>query len=396
MNILFLSFYYQPDLCAGSFRATALISALLKRVPQGTQIELITTMPNRYGSFISKVPEFEAFGNLTVRRIPLPAHQSGMLDQSQAFLAFVVSAFRHTRHRKYDLVFATSSRLMTAVLGAAIARWGNVPLYLDIRDIFADTIKDVFPGRFASWVMPFIAGLEQFALKGARKVNLVSGGFQDYFTRRFPHISYSFFTNGVDPEFIEAFPDRVARTAVVPEFPLTVLYAGNMGEGQGLHSIIPTLAKNMTGRVRFRLIGDGGRRLELERAIASAECDNVVVLDPVNRESLIKEYRNADVLFLHLNDYEAFKKVLPSKIFEYAATGKPIWAGVGGFSAQFLNNEVSNVAVFSPCNAAAAEMAFSRLDMRVVSRLDFIARFSREAICDEMAADILGVVAKSE
>jgi len=32
---------------------------------------------------------------------------------------------------------------------------------------------------------------------------------------------------------------------------------------------------------------------------------------------------DADVLFLHLNAYKAFEKVLPSKIFEYAATGRP-------------------------------------------------------------------------
>ena len=59
------------------------------------------------------------------------------------------------------------------------------------------------------------------------------------------------------------------------------------------------------------------------------------IIDPVSRSDLFDEYKNADVLFLHLNDYAAFRKVLPSKIFEYAATGKPILAGVAGYMQNF-------------------------------------------------------------
>jgi hypothetical protein len=99
---------------------------------------------------------------------------------------------------------------------------------------------------------------------------------------------------------------------------------------------------------------------------------------------------------LHLNDYDAFKKVLPSKIFEYAATGKPIWAGVAGFSEQFLKREVDNAVVFYPCDVDEAERAFSRLDLVSVSRQDFVRRFSREIISRDMASDILCTSEKNE
>ena len=48
------------------------------------------------------------------------------------------------------------------------------------------------------------------------------------------------------------------------------------------------------------------------------------------------------ILFIHLNAYPAFEKVLPSKIFEYAATGKPILAGVSGYSADFIRNNLKD------------------------------------------------------
>ena len=50
MRILLLSFYFRPDLSAGSFRATALVDALLKAHP-GVEIDVVTTLPNRYSAF---------------------------------------------------------------------------------------------------------------------------------------------------------------------------------------------------------------------------------------------------------------------------------------------------------------------------------------------------------
>ena len=145
MRVLFLSFYYTPDLCAGSFRAAALIQALQPLLRAGSHIDVLTTMPNRYSTFSAVAPEVEVGETLSIRRIPLPSHKSGMGDQSKAFLAYARGVRSHVRDRKYDLVFATSSRLMTAVLGAHVARRQKIPLYLDIRDIFVYTIQDILP-----------------------------------------------------------------------------------------------------------------------------------------------------------------------------------------------------------------------------------------------------------
>lgn len=389
LNILILSFYYEPDLSAGSFRTTALVRALLQTMPNEIQIDVITTMPNRYSRFFSKVAKLETLDRLTIRRISLPAHRSGMFDQSKAFFVYGISVLRYARGTKYDLIYATSSRLMTAVLGSVVARWKRAPLYLDIRDIFVDTIGDVLSKRAIAVVKPIFVALEKVSLRRARRVNLVSEGFLDYFRERYPQLTYSLFSNGVDPEFMSGFDGAGDTVSGLSGKPIVVLYAGNMGEGQGLHAIIPKLAEKMGDRIRFRLIGDGGRRSMLDRTIRASGVRNVELIDPVSRLRLIEEYRTADVLFLHLNDYDAFKKVLPSKIFEYAATGKPIWAGVAGFAERFLRREVRNAAVFEPGNVNDAVTAFGTLELAFVSRREFVARYSREAISRDMADDIL-------
>ncbi|WP_420234147.1 glycosyltransferase family 4 protein [Pseudomonas sp. ABY48] len=386
MKVLLLSFYYQPDLSAGSFRTTALVNALLDTLPEDASVEVITTQPNRYNSFTLEAPLLEQHPRLTVRRIALSEHNSGMVDQSRAFFGYLKAVLKITRKQKYDVIYATSSRLMTASLGALVAKRTGSPLYLDIRDIFVDTIKDVLPAKVTWLLKPLFSMVERLTINAATRVNVVSAGFLPYFQSRYPRSQFVVFTNGIDEEFIETQPLEVKPSE---EGELTVLYAGNMGEGQGLHTIIPPVSQRFKGRLKFRCIGDGGRRAQLQSAIEFAACSNVEILPPVRRDALIAAYQEADVLFLHLNDYEAFRKVLPSKLFEYAALGKPIWAGVAGYSAEFIRLHVPNAAVFSPCDVEGAVTAFASLSMVTQPRHEFVERFARTKIMQALAQDIV-------
>jgi glycosyltransferase involved in cell wall biosynthesis len=101
------------------------------------------------------------------------------------------------------------------------------------------------------------------------------------------------------------------------------------------------------------------------------------------------EYQKADILFVHLNDFEALRKVLPSKLFEYAATGKPIWAGVSGYAAKFIDASIDNAVVFEPCNVDEAIRTLKELNLVSIERAEFIENFSEITVLGKMAADIL-------
>ena len=391
VRVLVLSFYFRPDLSAGSFRTTALVEEMRKMLPAGSHIDVLTTKPNRYHSFTAQAGACESDGDVTITRFELPAHRSDFFGQARAFLKFARDARRQTLAQNYDVMFATSSRLMTATLGASIARRLRIPLYLDIRDIFVETIGDVLPKRFAPLV-PLVravfSAIERRTISTAARVNLVSRGFEPYFAGRYPGREFSWFTNGVDDEFlVEAAPSpkppRADRALVV--------YAGNLGESQALHHVLPGLARALADQARFLVVGDGGRREQLEKALTAAGIDNVELRKPVSRAGLIDIYRSADVLFLHLGDQPAFERVLPSKLFEYAALGKPVLAGVGGYAARFVAEEIQNSAVFAPCDSAGGAAAFDTLDIRDTPRPAFIAKYRRDHIARRIAADVLAL-----
>lgn len=390
MRILLLSFYFPPDLSAGSFRARGLVEALKAEAGSFFSLDIITTMPNRYHSHRVSAPEIEQIGSVRIHRVALPLHQSGMKDQAKAFSVYASRVLSLTRGQRWDLVVATSSRLMTATLGASIARRSGAKLYLDIRDIFTDTMSDLLSGSRLRHLLPLIVRLERWTLRNADRVNVVSAGFLPYLREVLPEQSVRTFTNGIDEEFRRADFSRTVHDR--SQLPL-IVYAGNIGEGQGLHRVVPGAAKRLDGKARLRIIGDGGRRAQLQQSLLDASTDNVALLPPVPRSKLFEHYRDADILFLHLNDHPAFQKVLPSKIFEYAATGKPILAGVAGYAAEFLRSEVPGVEVFAPCDSGGMSDAAERiLDIgQIHGRESFCKRYARDSIMREFAQDILAL-----
>lgn len=97
LKILVLSFYYRPDLSAGSFRTTAFVDALKQKMPVDGQIDVLTTLPNRYSSFSVEALAEEKVPGLSIVRIALPPHQSGMFDQAKAFISFAREVSRQIR-----------------------------------------------------------------------------------------------------------------------------------------------------------------------------------------------------------------------------------------------------------------------------------------------------------
>lgn len=386
-RILVLGFYYPPDLAAGSFRMKALVKALLSEPSSDVQIDVITTQPNRYHTHIEAAAGYQQCSRLSIRRIGVPSHKSGFLDQSRAFSSYAWGVCKAVRGKQYDLIVASSSRLMTASLGACLAYRSKTPLYLDIRDIFVDILPELFPGRLGWLAAQIFRPIEGFTIRQAQKINLISPGFFSYFYARYPDKTFSMHTNGVDELFLS--PPHLEQVARLPGNALKVVYAGNIGAGQGLDLILPRLAKRLEGVAYFYIIGAGGGLEKLRQALHVANIGNVELISPIQRSGLLAFYQMADVLFLHLNSFESLHRVIPSKLFEYAATGKPVLAGVSGYAARFITANIANAAVFAPCDVEGAIKGLSDLLPVTVRRAAFIKSYSRLLIQKRMARDVL-------
>ena len=390
-RIVYLTFYFTPDLCAGSFRNSSLAIELSRQAKfKNVFVDLYTTSPNRYSTFKTEALEYEELDNLRIHRIKLPSHKSGMIDQVLSFSKFYWEVRKMNRTKKVDLVFASSSRLFTAFLGYQIAKKSKATLYLDIRDIFVDTMSDVLkPSVFKPIIISFLKHIENKTFNYANHINLISEGFKEYFSK-FKNKSFSFFSNGIDNEFLK---NDNSLNQIKNGNTKLIVYAGNIGEGQGLDKIVPQAAKKLGNNFTFLIYGDGGAKNKLQKEIDNLKVENVILKDPVSRFELKSIYNTADYLFLHLNDYSAFKKVLPSKIFELATYPKTIIAGVSGYSAGFIKKEVPNSYVFNPCDIRSL-VDFLEND-KTSSNFDrerFKTKFSRSTINKQLSANIINYI----
>lgn len=110
---------------------------------------------------------------------------------------------------------------------------------------------DSLSKKLAFLLTPFFSLVERLAFRQANHINLVSRGFESYFKLRYPAISLSFFTNGIDDGFLNRDFSKINHAGDFDQ-PITVLYAGNIGEGQGLHAIVPPLAQLMGQKLLFK------------------------------------------------------------------------------------------------------------------------------------------------
>jgi glycosyltransferase involved in cell wall biosynthesis len=389
-KVLLFSFYFRPDLSPGSFRATALADALRR---QGAEVEVITSSPNRYASPKVEASAHETAPGLAIRRLPVSSHSGGMASQVRMYRGFAKPALALAGRAKVDVVAVTTGRMFTATLAAFTARQLRKPLYVDVRDIFVDTIQDVLPRPAFLVLSPLLRVIERYTFGRATLLNLVSPGFVPYFQKRFPMVPFEVRTNGVDDLFLDALASAGPAAPPNGDGPLRIVYAGNVGEGQGLHHILPAAAHALAGEAEFHIYGDGGRIQALRDACEAAHVSNVVINQPIARKELAAVYESADALLVHLNAHPAFLKVLPSKLFEYGATGRPIIAGVDGAAADFIRSELPDAALFAPLDVAALVATVRALPRGgpPPGRAGFLAKYSRATISDDMASSILAL-----
>lgn len=386
---MYLSYHYAPDLSAGSFRNTALSKELSRKLEDKATIHLICTQPNRYSSLSEKLPAVQQEGNLIIYRVDVPQHGNNFFMQLRSFYYYQKEVLRIIRNIPITFIFVSSSKLFTGYLAYRISKRKKIAYYLDLRDLFADNLRELIKIPILNWFTSKVVQLifEKPTLLNAKHININSEGFIKNIPVDFKG-SRSFYPNGIDDEFKEWHQhNEIDNTKKV------ICYAGNIGEGQGLDKIIPPLAKSLEETHQFIIIGEGSSKHKLIEQVDKLKLKNVELLPAMKRNQLLGYYQKAHYLFLHLNDFRSFEKVIPSKIFEYGSGNIPILAGVKGYAREFIETALKeNVFVFNPCDMEAVRNYLVNQPYRLQERVEFVKKFNRKEITGKMTDSIIQVM----
>jgi len=189
----------------------------------------------------------------------------------------------------------------------------------------------------------------------------------------------SVITNGVDLKFFRpGKPDPKFLHLWDLEGKFVCSYVGTIGMAHGLEVVIEA-AKRLKAKGRrdisFCLVGDGAERKRLETLAQAADvADMVVFTGRQPKEEVPRILASSGACLIHLKQCELFGTVLPSKIFETMAMGRPIIMGVDGEARRIVMEAGAGVAM-EPDSPESLVAAVEQL----ADDPDFAARHGRAA-----------------
>lgn len=348
MRIGFITQWFPPE---PALVPAGIAAGLASR---GHDVDVITAFPNYptgrlHDGWRQRAYQRDSQGErVTVHRSPIyPSHDNRAVHRAANYLSFAGSAAVNvtTRLPRPDVWLVYSSPA-TAALPALIARPVlRAPICLHIQDLWPDSVtgSNLVRGRVAQIIDRGLTSFTNASYKRASRIGVISPGMIDILIRR-----------GVPPEKISWVPnwgldDRVdshpelRRSLGLPRGPL-FLYAGNLGQFQGLASLVDAFAQ--VPEAHLVLMGDGVERESLAQAAVVAPSGNIHVRGRVAADEVAAFVAASDVLVVSLQDTPLLRATMPSKVQSSLAAGKPIFVHGAG--------DVANVVVQAGAGLAVA------------------------------------------
>jgi hypothetical protein len=368
-RVLFFSFHYPPDQSAGAVRTSALVHELVRQDPS-VQVTVLCSVPRRYGVRAeSAALKTSEQAQIRIRRFWIPFMGQGPIASVLSYSFYFAQAVSASIWLRPHIIVGTSAKLLTSFVAACAARFTGADLYIDFRDTFSDNFFYFYRWHKRILLQSVIMAIENFVLRCARSINMVSIGFQDAFVgweRILAKYSISItnYPNGIQRDFRSRIEEAAGQHSASSQS-YRIAYAGNLGEGQNLLGLLndlacrPDLQQRMRDRlIRFDIFGSGAQVKALEALTAEGDAHTptgplahlVRYRGLLSRDELVSIYAHADCLMLQLGLYSSLSMVIPTKIFEYAATPYPILFGASGFTSSFID-QISGTIGFDQCNA---------------------------------------------
>lgn len=332
MHILLITPYYAPDLGPSSPLVAMLCEDL---VALGHTVEVLAAVPHFPtgavpAAYRGRLWQTETRNGVQVHRVWVPeGDRSRLVHRALVFAIYQVLSAAAGLMRRCDALIILNPALETWLPFAVLSTLRGKPAIFGVWDVYPDV--GVRLGIFRQRaVVALVGALEDFCLRGARAVQVLSNGFiPPLVGRGVPPEKLVLIPPWLDTDFHRPVPRRnpFSNEAGLDER-FVVLYAGNLGHSQGLeHVLEAACAFRADDQVRFVFVGDGAQRAALQEQARQMELSNVLFLPFQPRERLPDVLATADVALVSLRAGVG-QDSLPSKTFPLLASGRPIVAAV--------------------------------------------------------------------
>jgi glycosyltransferase involved in cell wall biosynthesis len=320
MRILAIYRHYHPDVAP---YAPILKTLLEAWAATGHDVTVLAGQP-AYGNNVTKLPREEKIGGVRVIRFDVPSDASRSTPRRLvAHAAFLAKAtWFATRGGEYDLAIGNSHPpvLMGATL-RLIHRLTGVPYIYHCQDLHPESAA--LAGKIKSRALTkTLLSMERKTCDAAFAVVTLSDDMAQTLAER-----------GVSADRIKVIPNPLPEAASAKvELPevfrregeFRVLYAGNLGDFQGLDVVLAAAERTRERPdVRWILMGDGSARERLLAQANAKSLDNVTFLPRQSSEVALASASASHLGVVSLLP-GVYQVAWPSKSLAYWAAGCPV------------------------------------------------------------------------
>ena len=333
LKILILALNSAPDL-VGAGKATGEMAAWL--ADRGHQVEVVTAPPYYPGWHVAEGYRGAGYRRERGARVPtlrcpiyVPTRPTGarrLLHHLSFALTSLPAVIGRALASRPDVVLTVAPSILAAPNAWLAARLSGAAAWLHVQDLELDAAVELGllrQGRRRGWA----AALERLLLRRFDRVTTIGAGMAERLASKgVDPMHLGVLANWVDCRTIRPLPARAVSRASfgLPDGAFIALYAGTLGDKQGLDALIEAAERLVHRRdLHVAVFGDGPARRRL--LDAAAQLPNLTVGPLVPAARLNDLLNCADV---HLLPQAAGLQdlVLPSKLTHMLASGRPVIA----------------------------------------------------------------------
>jgi glycosyltransferase involved in cell wall biosynthesis len=263
-----------------------------------------------------------------------------------------------------DVVIATSPQLLVGLSGWWIANLKRVPLILEVRDLWPESLAAVGVGNSNSMLNRALGKVAGFLYRQANHIVVVAPAFRDHLIREWqvPQEKISVVQNGVETRLFSPGEGQDLRRTLDAEGRFVVSYIGTLGLAHGLQTLIAAAEslERTASSVLFLIVGEGADRERILALAQSSGLTNIRFMGQQQREKIPGYIAASDVCLVLLKKSSVFETVIPTKMLEFMSCGRPVILGVNGQARQILDQAGGGLYV-EPENPVALVEAIQKL-----------------------------------
>ena len=325
MRILLLNLYYPPDTSATAKMAATVADALSAR----HEVTVLCGRPSydpteRRGWRLWRTEQTGAVKTVRVGSTDFPRFQ--MKRRVLNYLSYAALAIPLALFVKCDIVLAMTDPPFEGIVGAIVALLKDKPYVYDINDLYPDMASAAGIVKLGFFVR-FWGTLHRWSLRRATRVVALG---EDMRAR--------IIAKGIDAARIEVIrtgapipptdgqqacldPDVIRMIRSDSKFVL--LHAGNLGFYGAWETLIAAARSLEQDGVSLVFVGSGAQRERVEALAKNANNVRLLPFFPANKVASVLAAPDAHVITIK-RDLEGV--VVPSKMYDIVAAGKPIIA----------------------------------------------------------------------